>query len=121
MKKIQPSEYFYCCDGSVFKNVEELARGVKKLSVECFATHVSKDKNDFANWVEGVFGEKKLAKALRKAKTKKETEKVLAQWLKHQRELERLKEYEQILRARKVSSGNSEKKFMLAKIKAMFS
>ncbi len=66
-----PEKCFWACDGQVLKNLGELAGAIEKMSDDVFNYHVTKEKNDFANWVSDVFGEEKLAAELKKAKTAK--------------------------------------------------
>ena len=56
---------FYCCDGSCFKNLEELQKALKKMNLETFKCHVNSKKNDFANWIYDVIGDINLSKNLR--------------------------------------------------------
>lgn len=67
----EPEKCFWACDGQIFKNVKELAEGLKKMNDEVFKHHVTKEKNDFAKWVKDVFKEEKLALDLSSAKTAK--------------------------------------------------
>ena len=67
----EPEKCFWLCDGQILKNLKELAKALDKMSNEVFSYHVNKNKNDFAKWVEDVFGERKLAIDLKKAKTPK--------------------------------------------------
>lgn len=69
--EIGPDKYFYLVDGTTLKSLKELAAALTKMTKEVFNHHVTKDKNDFANWIEGVFENKKLAAEIRKAKTAK--------------------------------------------------
>ena len=50
---------------------------LKKMKNETFMHHVNEKKNDFSNWVEEVFGNKRLAEELRKIKTKQEAIRVI--------------------------------------------
>ncbi len=62
---------FWVCDGRVLKNLRELADVLEKMPKDVFNHHVTKERNDFAIWVNDVFGDKKLAGGLKKAKTAK--------------------------------------------------
>lgn len=62
---------FWLCDGQILKNLKELALALKKMKKEVFNYHVTKEKNDFVNWIKDVFGEEKLAFELKKTKTAK--------------------------------------------------
>lgn len=74
VKKIINAEaccYFWLCSGQILKNFKELAESLEEMSDEIFKYHVNQEKNDFADWVGDVFGEKKLASELKRAKTAK--------------------------------------------------
>lgn len=62
------SECFWTTDGRVLSNLVELRDSLSAMGDEAFKHHVTKDKNDFADWIEYILGDKALAKALRKAK-----------------------------------------------------
>jgi hypothetical protein len=55
-----PNKYFYVCDGSVVKSMSELKKALKSMSDDVYNYHASRD--DWAKWIEGVFGDKSLAK-----------------------------------------------------------
>lgn len=60
-----PDEYvFRCCDGSVFRNMQELGDALNVMSDEAFAYHSNTEKSDFSNWVRDVIKDKTLAKGL---------------------------------------------------------
>jgi len=61
---------FWCHDGRVMKNLDELAAALREMSEETFRYHVTGDKNDFSNWVRDVIGDVTLAKDLQKATTR---------------------------------------------------
>ena len=61
---------FFLQNGTVVKNVAELADALNKMDDDTFVHHVSKDKNDFANWVSHVFNMGELAEKIRKASTR---------------------------------------------------
>jgi hypothetical protein len=71
--EMSQDKYFYLVNGEVLKNLEELVGALEKMTKEIFNYHVTKEKNDFANWIEDVFGNKKLGMDIRKAKTAKTT------------------------------------------------
>lgn len=70
-KEISPDKFFYLSDGRVLKNLEELADALRNMTGEIFKHHVNKERNDFANWVNDVLEDKKLATDLKRAKTLK--------------------------------------------------
>jgi hypothetical protein len=69
-----PEEYvFYCCDGKVFADLQELSEGLATMSDEVFAYHVNAEKNDFCNWVRGVIKDETLAADLAAATNRLQT------------------------------------------------
>jgi hypothetical protein len=61
---------FWCHDGRMVKNLEELAAALWEMSEETFRHHGTGDKNDFSNWVRDVIGDGTLANQLQKATTR---------------------------------------------------
>jgi hypothetical protein len=58
---------FWCCDGSVFADLGELAEGLRVMSDETFAYHSNPEKHDFSNWVRDVIKDELLAYELASA------------------------------------------------------
>ncbi len=71
MINADPYECFWVCNGEILKNLKELSNTLNKMSENVFKYHVTKEKNDFAEWVEKVFGDKTLARELKRLKTAK--------------------------------------------------
>jgi hypothetical protein len=65
----EPEKSFWLSDGRTLKNLKELKDALDTMDEEVWNFHVSAEKNDFANWVEGVFGDKQLGISLRKVKS----------------------------------------------------
>lgn len=66
-----PDEYaFRCCDGNVFRSLQELRRGLTDMSDETYVYHVCSEHNDFNNWVRDVIGDQKLARDLLRAESR---------------------------------------------------
>lgn len=59
---------FWTNDGNVVSNLSELADVLGSMNSGAFAHHVTKDRNDFADWIEGVLLDAELAKSIRSAK-----------------------------------------------------
>lgn len=59
---------FWMNDGSIVSNLCELAEAFGTMSATIYAHHVTKDRNDFADWIEGVLLDAELAKSIRSAK-----------------------------------------------------
>ncbi len=64
------NEQFYLESGKVLKNVKGLADELEKMPANVYSHHVNSERNDFANWIEYVFKDAKLAGKVRKAKSK---------------------------------------------------
>ncbi len=63
-----PEQYaFWCVDGRVLKNMQELKQALETMSDETYAYHANAEKNDFAKWVRDIISDEQLAKDLEKA------------------------------------------------------
>jgi len=71
MIQAPPGKEFQLHMGTVLKSLPELAEALDIMSQESFSHHVTSDRNDFANWVNDVLGEAKLAQELRRIKSKR--------------------------------------------------
>ena len=66
-----PAEYvFWCHDGSVFADLEELAEGLAAMSDDTYAYHCNLEKQDFSNWVRHVIKDEELAMELAIARSR---------------------------------------------------
>ena len=68
---------FYCADGRVAHNLEDLANALANMSDETFAYHSNSEKGDFSTWVREAVGDDKLANDLRKASSRYRAEKAV--------------------------------------------
>lgn len=68
---------FWSCDGQVFKDVKQLAEGLKMMTDESFSYHCNMEKNDFYRWVKDVIKDDDLANSLLMAVTRQQAEKVV--------------------------------------------
>jgi hypothetical protein len=59
---------FWTTDGKVMQDLDQLQMAFGTMGDEVFLHHVTKEKNDFADWVEAVLDDAECAKALRRAK-----------------------------------------------------
>ncbi|MGA9049067.1 MAG: hypothetical protein WB588_08750 [Dehalococcoidia bacterium] len=74
-----PEEYvFYCQDGRILKDIQELGEALAIMADETFAYHSNTEKKDFINWLADVIGDKKLAKDLEKALERKQAARIVA-------------------------------------------
>ena len=56
--------------GNVILSLKELSESLKTMPDEIFHYHVNSEKNDFSNWIKGVFKEKELAESVSGVKNK---------------------------------------------------
>ena len=60
-----PDQYvFYCCDGSVYQDMADLASGLLDMTDETYAYHSNAEKQDFCNWVRDIIEDIELAEDL---------------------------------------------------------
>lgn len=59
---------FWTTDGEVLENLEQLETAFGSMEDEVFLHHVTKEKNDFAQWVEDVLQDAACAADLRRSK-----------------------------------------------------
>jgi hypothetical protein len=66
-----PVEFvFYCNNGNVLRNMNELASELKSMSDETYSYHANMEKNDFMNWVRDIIKDETLAINLQKARSR---------------------------------------------------
>ena len=73
---------FWVSNGLIQNSLVALSEALKQMEKEVFQHHVSKDKNDFADWVYDVLGDSSCATDLRKAKTLPSARSVVVKHLK---------------------------------------
>ena len=59
--------------GTSIKNLQELAEALEIMDDDVFNHHVTKEKNDFSNWVKDIIEDVNLSNDLLKAKTRKKS------------------------------------------------
>lgn len=59
---------FWTTNGMILSNLVDLRNALQDMSGDVYAHHVTKEKNDFADWIEHVLADGELAAVLRKAK-----------------------------------------------------
>lgn len=82
---VPQGKQFWCSDGWVFKNLQELGVALEKMGEETFRHHSNEARSDFSNWVKDVIGDEKLARDLRKSTTPAQAARSIASriaWLK---------------------------------------
>jgi hypothetical protein len=79
LEKVPDNMVFWCHDGQIFNNIEQLMAGLDQMSDDTFAYHANEDKNDFACWIMDVIGDEALAKDIKGARNKSEAKKAAQQ------------------------------------------
>jgi hypothetical protein len=64
-----PDKMFWLSNGDILDSLESLAESFALMDKLIYQHHVTKEKNDFANWVEEVLEDTACAMDLRRAKT----------------------------------------------------
>ena len=80
--KIKPEEDFRLNNGKIITSLDELAEILKTMDENIFLYHVTKERNDFSNWVRDIFRETKLAEKLFNIESKEEMTNLLGRHLK---------------------------------------
>ncbi len=65
------AQCFWVRDGEVLATMHDLERALHRMDKDTYAHHVTKERNDFADWVECVLIDTKCAQGLRIAKGQK--------------------------------------------------
>ncbi|MBU1976303.1 MAG: hypothetical protein KKG59_07925 [Nanoarchaeota archaeon] len=63
---------FYCRDGKVVKNLEDLSQSLKEMNDDEFSHHVNQYKNDFAVWISNVLKDEELTSKVKPCLTKQD-------------------------------------------------
>ncbi len=74
---VPQEKVFWSHDGQMFRNLKELAKGLSAMSDETYTYHTDSSKNDFANWVREVIGDKQTANDLTKALNRRDAAKLV--------------------------------------------
>jgi len=85
LANVPEDKVFWCHDGRVMKNMEQLGAGLQQMAEETFRYHVTSDRNDFSRWVQDVIGDYELSTELQNTGTREQAAKVVADrvaWLK---------------------------------------
>jgi hypothetical protein len=76
-KKAPGGKVFVLEDKEKLETINDFYKSLDIMPDSVFSNHVNDKKNDFAKWLELVFGEKELANKIRAKKTKEEIKEVL--------------------------------------------
>ena len=69
---VPPEKSFWVHNGPVLRNLTELPLALERMGEETFRHHVNEKKNDFANWIEFVIGERALADEVRRLRARQD-------------------------------------------------
>ena len=78
LSDVAADKVFWCHDGRVMKNLDELSVALQEMSEDTFRYHVNDGRNDFSKWVEDVIGDQKLSAELGNCSTRSQAGKLLA-------------------------------------------
>lgn len=67
---VLPEDDFELADGEIVNNIIGLLNSLKKMDSHIFSLHVTKSRNDFAEWIFEAYNEEKLVKKLFKTTSK---------------------------------------------------
>jgi hypothetical protein len=67
LARVPEENVFWCSDGDVFRDVQELRKALAVMSDQTFSYHSNDEKKDFSNWIRDVVGDEKLAQHLEHA------------------------------------------------------
>ena len=77
LSKAPESKSFTLKDGRKIRNVLELVDELETMTEDNFKHFVTETENHFANWIEGVFDTKDLARELRTIHTRMDTQRAI--------------------------------------------
>ena len=77
--KVPEAMVFWCHDGQIFNDLDQLIAGFDLMTDETFMYHANENKNDFSCWIIDVIGDKTLGDDIKKAKNKTEAKKITEQ------------------------------------------
>ncbi len=83
-EQVADEQAFYVQNGPKISSVKELADVLENNSIsdDSFNYHLHNNNNDFINWIQGVYQNDKLAKSLKRVKTKQTFAKKLKEEMK---------------------------------------
>lgn len=78
LANVPEENVFRCCDGSIFRNMEELGNAFSNMANGGFNYHANTERNDFSKWVKDVIKDDKLARDLAKSQNQSQAAKAVA-------------------------------------------
>lgn len=73
MEDVHPNSRFYTWDGSVLNNISDLYDHLLNMDNLTYSHHVTKNKNDFHNWIKDVIKDQQLADNILQSSSREET------------------------------------------------
>jgi hypothetical protein len=70
LAKVPDAHVFYCHDGQIFRDLQDLVNGFDTMTDEIFTYHCNEAKNDFACWIRDIVGDNELSAKLKAVRTK---------------------------------------------------
>ncbi len=67
LSDIEGDQRFFCNDGCILGNLQQLAECLAHINDYSYGYHVSSEKNDFSKWIRDVLGDDKLARDISRA------------------------------------------------------
>ncbi|MBI2451787.1 hypothetical protein HYV50_01770 [Candidatus Pacearchaeota archaeon] len=117
--ELKQEHYFVLKDGLVVKDLEELQKTMKSMSKETYSHHVTREKNDFYNWIKFIHKENKLSREILKADNPKQMGLIIANHLTNQRMKKALIELKLIEKAKAIPNYTTRSK-LISSIKKAF-
>jgi hypothetical protein len=84
---VLPEDYLELTDGTIVKNLRDLSDSLKKMKKDDFSLHVTKNRNDFAEWILESYNDEKLTQKLLRVRDKNKIIKILDSVLKDAKEI----------------------------------
>ena len=89
---VLPEDDYELADGTVVRNLQDLAGALKKMSKDDFSLHVTKNRNDFAEWIFEAYNDERLTQKLFGAKDKEKMIKILRTAIKENSKISKIDE-----------------------------
>jgi hypothetical protein len=79
LAKVPEAYVFWCHDGQIFRDIEDLINGFDLMSDDIFFFHANDEKNDFSCWIADIIGDSDLAEEVKQTKTRHQAKKATQQ------------------------------------------
>ena len=77
LARVPEHTVFWCSDGHVFRDIQELKDALSRMSDQTFCYHCNDEKKDFSNWIRDVIGDARLAKTLETVPDREQAARIL--------------------------------------------